>query len=62
MSDRFDLEQEILRCWTITSDLKVFVEQNATPEAYSALAGVYDIYFDKLWNTFEQMIQDGKIK
>lgn len=59
---RFDFEQELLRCWTVTDDLKLFADNNASPEDYKALSQTYQIHFDKLWNTFERMVAEGKMK
>jgi len=56
--DRFDLEQEILECWKVTTDIKLFVDQGAD---LSVLSQYYDQKFERLWNTFEQMIHDGKL-
>lgn len=55
MSDRFDLEQEILECWRVVSDIKLWVEKGAEPQAYVHLAEYYEHKFDKLWATFETM-------
>lgn len=59
---RFDLEQEILRCWTITNDLKVFAEMQIESDKYSVLAENYEVHFEKLWKTFETLIKEGKLK
>lgn len=61
MTDRFDLEQDILRCWTIVDDLKKFSQQTASSDQYQALAVTYDVHFECLWKTFETMLRDGKI-
>lgn len=55
MSDRFDLEQEILECWKITDDIPLLEEQGATTADMVSLASVYEYKFQKLWNTFEKM-------
>ena len=58
MSDRFDLEQQILECWRVTDDIKLFVEQNSTPEEFAALSIYYTKRFEQLWNTFETMCHE----
>lgn len=58
VSDRFDLEQEILECWRVTSDIKLFVEQGAD---LKILTAYYDQKFEKLWSTFEHMCHNGKL-
>jgi hypothetical protein len=56
MADRFDLEQQILSCWQITSDINVLQEQGASAEDMVHLAAVYEFKFAQLWSTFEKMI------
>lgn len=58
MSDRFDLEQQILECWKVTDDIKLFAEQNPSEEKWSALKTYYDAKFEQLWDTFETMCQE----
>lgn len=56
--DRFDLEQEILECWKVTTDIKLFVEQGAD---LKVLSDYYEQKFERLWNTFEQVVSNGKL-
>lgn len=55
MTDRFDLEQQILECWRVTDDIKLFSEQNPSEEKWQALKTYYDAKFEQLWATFETM-------
>ena len=58
MSDRFDLEQQILECWKVTDDIRTVLEHGAgedMEENLKALAKFTDIRFEKLWYIFEQM-------
>lgn len=57
--DRFDLEQEILECWKVTTDIKQFLEQGGD---LNVLSQYYEQKFERLWSTFEQLTQEGKIK
>ena len=61
MSDRFDLEQQIIQCWGITDDLCMLEEMNATVGDFVSLAAVYDYKFKKLWKIFEELIVEKKI-
>ena len=61
MSDRFDFEQEIMECWKITNDLQMYIDQGASIEDTKVLIDYYERKFDKLWNTFETLIQQRKI-
>jgi hypothetical protein len=61
MSDRFEFEQEILECWKITNDLQMYIDQSASIETTKILIDYYERKFQKVWDTFETMIKDGKI-
>lgn len=60
MTDRFDLEQQILECWKVTDDIALFAEQNPTEEKWAALKTYYDAKFEQLWATFETMCHEGQ--
>lgn len=70
MSDIFDLEQEILDCWKVTDDIetvtKWFVDDpcwegidpklaDAIMNKYFAIQELYELKFNKAWNTFEKV-------
>ena len=60
--DRFDFEQEIMHCWHVTDDIKAFAaREDTTADHWQALAQVYDVKFNVLWDHFEQMVRDKKI-
>ena len=61
MSDRFELEQEIMRCWSVVEDIRAVAKVNCSPDSFEALATIYDIKFNSLFNLFEKMIQEKKI-
>ena len=70
MSDRFDLEQQILDCWRVVDDLKLLTEyvmedSSANTDSISnvtiGLEQLYQIKFDKLFRTFEELIRDKTI-
>jgi hypothetical protein len=58
MTDRFDLEQQILNCWKITDEILMMETQGANVADMTSLAGVYEFKFKQLWATFEAMIAD----
>ena len=58
MSDRFDLEQQILECWKVTEDIQLFATQNPSDEKWQALSTYYEAKFDQLWKTFETMCHE----
>lgn len=59
--DRFDLEQQILQCWSMVDDVKLFADQGALGNEFTALATVYHRKFETLFDTFENMLQTGQI-
>ena len=61
MTDRFDLEQQILECWKVTDDIELFSE-NPSEEKWKALKTYYDAKFEQLWDTFEIMCAQGQFK
>ena len=68
-SDRFDFEQQIIKCWSIVDDLKEldeglfeewleFDKDNISTHILG-LANSYDIKFHKLWNLFETVVMNN---
>jgi hypothetical protein len=65
MSDRFDFEQQIVKCWSVVDDLKDLDEglfegwlsstQDDVSNQILAVANLYDVKFNKLWNLFESV-------
>lgn len=63
MSDRFDFEQQIIKCWNIVDDLKELDEglfegwiefnQDRVSNHILGVANTYDVKFHKLWELFE---------
>ena len=58
MTDRFDLEQQILDCWRITDEIPMMESQGANAADMTSLACVYEFKFKRLWAIFEQMVAD----
>jgi len=67
MSDRFDLEQQILDCWKVTSDTKIlydrleFMSRDEQMNYLLGLNALYEQKFEILWSTFEQLVHDKKL-
>ena len=70
MSDRLDLEQNILDCWKITDDLELVCEHVLNEEKLdkdkisNALLGLQTIYsmkFEKMWSNFENLVRNKEI-
>ncbi|CAB5218729.1 hypothetical protein UFOVP218_96 [uncultured Caudovirales phage] len=67
--DRFDLEQEIMECWSITTDienLRVALDSSMTEDEVDnyllGLRAIYEVKFTKLFDTFGKLIQTQQIK
>jgi hypothetical protein len=69
--DRFDLEQQILKCWNVTEDVDLLYrnlldgpKEMTTDEIANALLGIqtlYEMKFNELFNTFEKLVHEKKI-
>jgi hypothetical protein len=57
MSDRFDLEQDILRCWAILEDIELVRDK---PEMIDSLKEVYEAKFQRCFDTFTEYWQEEK--
>ena len=62
MADRFDLEQQIMDCWSVVEDINILESQGASATDMVSLAAVYEFKFKRLWDTFEQMVEEKKFK
>lgn len=58
--DRFDLESQIMACWSMVDDLRAFANSGATTQDLEALCRVYDRKFDIMFETFSTMISQGQ--
>lgn len=71
MKDRFDLEQHIMECWNVTSDVDMLLEAildsprfSDMPAEYAdrisnmllGMKELYEMRFERLWSTFEDCI------
>ncbi len=62
MTDRFDLEQQILDCWKITDEIPMMEAQGANVADMTSLACVYEFKFKQLWTTFETMVAEEQFR
>jgi hypothetical protein len=59
---RFDMEQEIMQVWQVLDDIKLLSTREGTDQAdWDAVTRLYQIRFETLFETFEQMIKDRVI-
>jgi len=75
--DRFDLEQQIMTCWSVVDDIDavynyvgdhedfIGMDPNHADKIANLLLGIkcmYDVKFDNMFRTFETLISEKKIK
>ena len=59
---RFDMEQEIMQAWQVLDDIKMLSAREGTEKAdWDAVGRLYQIRFETLFETFEQLIKDRVI-
>jgi hypothetical protein len=59
---RFDMEQEIMTAWQVLDDIKMLSAREGTDkEDWDAVGRLYQIRFETLFETFEQLIRAGTI-
>ena len=64
MSDRFDFEQQIIKCWGVTDDINDLSEsvmnndlrKDTIVNALNGLNTMYELKFNKLWDLFEDVV------
>lgn len=67
-SDRFDLEQLILRCWGVTEDIDLIVKQlnpdnvENTRNRLEGLKVLCNLRFEALFDLFETMVREKQIR
>lgn len=67
MTDRFELEQDIMNCWNVVEDIKTiydridYTDQDQVMNSLLGLQTLYQMKFEKMWETFEQLIVDKKL-
>ena len=60
--DRFTLDQQSMTCWNVVEDLQMVANRGEGKlENFQALSRIYQLKFETLFDTFEQLIAEGKI-
>ena len=60
MSNRFELEQNILAAWNVIDDLRLLLEVAEGDKAQNIIIGMIELYtlkFEKLFESFENSIK-----
>jgi hypothetical protein len=67
MTDRFDLEQNIMQCWNVTDDIQLYLDMHDNMDEDQrmnyliGLKQMYQMKFETTWNTFEQCVRTRQI-
>lgn len=69
MKTRFDLEQEILHCWSVTDDIDIVskailerdISRDETANILIGIKSLYQLKFETLFETFEGCITNKQI-
>lgn len=67
MTDRFDLEQNIMQCWNVTDDIQLLLDmydemdEDQMMNYLIGLKQMYQMKFERLWNNFEGCVRAQKI-
>ena len=68
MTDRFKLEEQIMECWGVVDNLKLLVSDEFQGSSEDnqlniliGLADLYDLKFQILQTTMEQLIRERKL-
>ena len=60
--DRFTMEAQIMNCWNVVEDLTMLANRNeGSLENIQAVTRIYQMKFEALWDTFEQLVAEGKV-
>jgi hypothetical protein len=56
------MEQEIMTAWQVLDDIRMLsARESTTKEDWDAVHRLYQIRFETLFETFEQLIRDGSV-
>jgi hypothetical protein len=67
MTDRFDLEQNIMQCWNVTDDIQLMLDhwdkldEDQCMNYLIGLKQMYQMKFERCWDSFEQCVRTRQI-
>jgi hypothetical protein len=67
MSDRFDLEQNIMQCWNVCDDIQLGIDawykldEDQKLNYLIGLKQMYQMKFERVWDNFEACVRNKKI-
>ena len=67
MSDRFDLEQNIMQCWNVCDDIQLYLDmldkmdEDQQMNYLIGLKQMYQMKFERCWDSFEKCVSTRQI-
>lgn len=61
MTDRFDLEQKILKMFDVVADIRL-VNDFVGDDRFEALAKVWELKIEDMWQTFEDYVKTDAVR
>ena len=67
MTDRFDLEQNIMQCWNVTDDIQLYLDMHDKMDEDQrmnyliGLKQMYQMKFERCWDSFEKCVSTRQI-
>ena len=67
MSDRFDLEQNIMQCWNVCDDIQLYLDmydnmdEDQKMNYLIGLKQMYQMKFERCFNNFETVVRNRQI-
>jgi hypothetical protein len=67
MTDRFDLEQNIMQCWNVCDDIQLYLDMHDKMDEDQrmnyliGLKQMYQMKFERCWDSFEQCVRTRQI-
>jgi hypothetical protein len=63
MSKIQDLEEQIMNCWNVVEDMKVYLsskhlDDDRTMNFLIGMSELYQVKFEKLWDTYEEALAE----
>lgn len=67
MSDRFDLEQNIMQCWNVCDDIQLYLDmydnmdEDQKLNYLIGLKQMYQLKFERCFNNFEECVRTRQL-
>lgn len=67
MTDRFDLEQNIMQCWNVCDDIQLYLDmydnmdEDQRMNYLIGLKQMYQMKFERTWDNFEKCVRTRQV-